>query len=189
MKLAVLICSIPGREGMLDKLNEYLHIQAAELGLGIENFINWANFRTDITIGQKRQDLLNTISADYVCFHDDDDPLQSGYLQEIWKAIQSGPDVVGFRGFMTTNGSKRVNFRIDKGVPYAAVGGEYLRHHNHLCPVKREIALQIGYKDMQYGEDHDYAVRLKDSGLIKTHAFIDKEIYHYDFRTHKTSAH
>jgi glycosyltransferase involved in cell wall biosynthesis len=183
MKLSILICTLPERARQLALLRVEIFCQSNECKCDYEIL---DDNTTGITIGEKRNRLAKRATGDYVVFHDDDDPLQPDYVSEIWKAIQSGVDIIGLRGFMTTNGAKRVPFRIDYGLPYDAVGNEYHRHHNHLCPIKREIALQIGYKDMNYGEDYDYAVRLKDSGLIKTHAFIDKEIYHYDFRTDKT---
>ena len=60
------------------------------------------------------------------------------------------------------------------------VGGVYLRYPNHLNTVKRELALQVGFKDMGHGEDKDYSDRLKP--LLKTEAKIEGVIYHYNCR-------
>jgi hypothetical protein len=56
----------------------------------------------------------------------------------------------------------------------------YLRYPNHLNTVKRELALQVGFKDMGHGEDKDYSDRLKP--LLKTEAKIEGVIYHYMMR-------
>ena len=111
-------------------------------------------------------------------------------VSEILKAISNGePDVIGFCGAMTTNGHSRIHWKISKDLPYDAHEENgvkyYRRFNNHLSPIKKEIALQIGYKDIYVGEDYDYAVRLKESRLIKTEVFINKELYFYNYITNK----
>ena len=102
------------------------------------------------------------------------------------EAIKQKPDVISFNDYMTTKGTNRENFKIMKDLPYMTISdahgrNEYLRYNNHLSPIKREIALKIGYKDMKFAEDFDYAKRLKVSGLIKTEYYINKDLYHYKY--------
>jgi hypothetical protein len=104
------------------------------------------------------------------------------------EAILSNPDCIGLKGTMTTNGGKHETWEISKNLPYdqqRRLKGlfHYRRFTNHLAPIKRSIALQIGYKSLKFGEDYDYAKRLHDSRLCKTEIKINKEIYHYDFWT------
>ena len=138
------------------------------------------------TTGHKRNELLARARGEYVAFVDDDDMILPGYVPKILEGIKTKPDVIGFRGYMTTNKTNRVNWIISKDMPYELSKDEfgnpvYLRFNNHLSPVKKEIALQIGYPDKFIGEDYDYAVRLVESKLIKTEYFIDDFLYHYDF--------
>jgi hypothetical protein len=35
------------------------------------------------------------------------------------------------------------------------------------------------------GEDHDYALRLAESGLVKDKIFIDQFLYYYQYRSNK----
>jgi hypothetical protein len=53
---------------------------------------------------------------------------------------------------------------------------------NHLSPVKREIALAVGYLSMQSGEDADYSYRLRKMYPKLREKFVDKCLYHYLYR-------
>jgi cellulose synthase/poly-beta-1,6-N-acetylglucosamine synthase-like glycosyltransferase len=142
----------------------------------------------EMTTGAKRNKLLQRAKdagAEYCAFVDDDDKLMPTYLGEIMKALEKKPDAVGMKGWMTTEGRNRTEWRISKDLPYVKKGNVYLRHTNHLAPIKTEIALQIGYPDKTFAEDYDYAIRLKQSGLVKTEVFINQFLYHYDYRRRK----
>jgi cellulose synthase/poly-beta-1,6-N-acetylglucosamine synthase-like glycosyltransferase len=123
------------------------------------------------SVGQKRQALLNAAEGDYVVFFDADDWPAADYISSIIEALKTSPDVVGFMGKMTTNGKKEELFSISKDHGYEKIDEKYYRFNNHLSPIKKEIALQIGYRNMTYQEDYDYALRLRDSGLIQTEVF------------------
>lgn len=176
--LSILICTIPGREKSL-----------AALLYSLESLPNVQVMIDDgkESVGFKRQRLLERSRGEYVCFLDDDDSVKRWYVTNILKAIELKPDVVGFKGIMTTNGGRSEEFSISMTHPYKKVNGIYLRYNNHLSPIKREIAIQIGYKDMTYAEDHDYAKRLHESGLVKTEYFIDKYMYYYHYDSKKSS--
>lgn len=138
------------------------------------------------SIGHYRQTLLENAKSEYVVFIDADDRVSIEYIALVMNAINTGCDVVGLSGTMTTNGTKQETWEISKDLPYDQIEVRkrvyhYRRYSNHLAPIKREIALQIGYKDMKHGEDYDYAKRLHESGLCKTETKIENRIYHYDF--------
>lgn len=137
------------------------------------------------SIGVKRQRLLQAAAGDYVCFIDDDDEVSPVYVSSIVSLLGS-VDAIGFEGEITTNGRHAKRFSISMNHNYEEKGGIYYRYNNHLSPVRREIALKIGYKDMSYGEDHDYATRLHQSGLIKTEHYIYTPMYFYKYITKKS---
>jgi glycosyltransferase involved in cell wall biosynthesis len=175
--LSILIATLPQRVIMFNGLLAELANQAK-------------GFDTEIlsdsgigTVGAKRQRLLQAAKGAYICYIDDDDWITPDYLREILNALQSEPDAVGFRGWITTNGKKPKDFSISMLHEYTERHNMYFRFHNHLSPVRREIALSVGFKDMSYGEDHDYATRLRP--LIKTEVYIDKKLYHYRYITKK----
>lgn len=178
MKLSILICTIPARATMLHNLKVYLVQQ--QNGHDVEILSD----SQPGTIGAKRQRLLELSTGDYVCFIDDDDDINPQYIKLIFANM--GADVIGFEGEITTNGRNKKRFTISKEHPYEERGGVYYRYNNHLSPIRREIALAVGYKDMQFAEDFDYAMRLKESGLIKTEKYIYTPMYFYRYRTHKS---
>ena len=105
--------------------------------------------------------------------------------QDILKAAEQDPDVIVFNGTMTTNGKDERKWYISKDYPYEAKNGAYYRYPNHIVPIRREIAIQFKFQDITVGEDYLWATAIHTSGLIKTEVKIEKELYHYQFRTNK----
>jgi len=178
-KLSILICTIPERIEVFNKLHNSL------LGNPEVEVIYDPRPRGSISVGLKRQHLLEISKGDYVVFIDDDDTVSPVYLTKILEAIKQNPDSIGFD----------VRCIIDGGKPFLArASNKYndwkdnvdgfgcVRTPYHKTPIKRDIALRIGYKDMKYGEDYDYSRRLKRSGLVKTEQFIDDVLYFYNFK-------
>jgi hypothetical protein len=182
MILSILICTIPKRKDLLERLVAELRSQILQSKKEVEILIDGR----EGTIGAKSQRLIEKAQSEYVAFIDDDDMVSSDYLSSILYALETKPDVVGFMGWITTNGRNKTNFKISKECGYNKTGRGYERFNNHLSPVKREIALQIGYKDVSWQEDYDYALRLTNSGLIKTERFISKALYYYQYVTTKS---
>lgn len=180
MILSILICTMPKRKAMLDRLFEELlkQIQGKEVEIIADSDMT-------ITTGTKRNKLLGLAKGKYVVFIDDDDTVSIDYVNSIMAALASEPDAVGFKGWITTNGRNRMVWKISKDFPYMQKGGVYLRYNNHLSPMKKSIAMAIGYPDSVFGEDYDFAFRLHQSGLIQTEVFIDKFLYNYDYKTRK----
>lgn len=186
MKLSILIPSTNDRNEMLYELLGHLHYQLEE-----ENVNDEVEIITDIdnggvSVGLKRQKLIEKAKGEWVVFIDSDDWPSNDYIEEIFLAMKDQPDVINFEGYMTTNGINKENFKIGKDLPYITIqdshgNKEYLRHSNHLSVIKRGIALQIGFKDLRFAEDYDYSLRLKNSGLIKTEVLIPKPLYHYRY--------
>lgn len=181
MILSLLICTIPKRKSLFDRLTLELRSQILVCRTEVEILADNGKG----TIGAKRQRLLEVAQGEYVAFIDDDDKVSDDYIRSILYAIESSPDAVGFMGVITTDGRRKTEFKISKDCEYKTTPAGYERFNNHLSPVKREIALQIGYKDISWEEDYDYALRLHESGLIKTERFIAKHLYFYHYVTRK----
>lgn len=178
MKLSILIGTIESRSEQFSSLLMYLNNQKTK---DVEILSLCDN--KEISIGAKRQHLLEMAKGDYVSFIDDDDWCSHNYVSNILEAIKTKPDCIGFlincKGTpgVTASASNKWDAWGDK------VGGfDYVRTIYHKNPVKRSIALQIGYKDLRFAEDHDYSLRLKQSGLLKTEEFINEVMYEYRFK-------
>lgn len=175
--LSLLICTIPRRQRLLSDLLADLRRQGGDVEILTDNGPG--------SVGAKRQRLLEKAAGDYVAFIDDDDDINPGYVSLIMPHL-GFYDVIGFEGEITTNGRDKRRFTISMHHNYEEKNGIYYRYNNHLSPIRREIALQIGYKDMGHGEDFDYATRLRNSGLIKTEHYIYTPMYFYKYVTRKS---
>lgn len=170
---------------MLATLLRELYNQINQLGVSDKVEVLVEIDDRQITTGAKRNLLIKKATGEYVVFADDDDFLYPYYVSEILKALESKPDAVAMNGIITTNGGKPEKWFISKDNEYVTkiIGGErqYFRFHNHLSPVKRQIAKNFPFPDKSYGEDYEYALALHQSGWIKTETKIDKPMYHYRY--------
>lgn len=183
MKLSILIPTLPERHQMLRQLMANLSSQATQFPGEVEIKINDAG--RSMRTGEKRNTMITLADGDYVVFVDDDDKLDRSYVYEIMKALESNPDCVTFNGWMTTNGSHRVDFVIKLGEKYEERGGKYYRFPNHIVPIRRSIAEQVKFPNITQGEDYIWAKQINDRRLLKTSVHIDKQLYWYDFKTNK----
>lgn len=133
-----------------------------------------------LSIGHKRNALVKASTGRYVVFVDDDDRVSRDYLASILDATASNADVIVFNSSVSLNGEEpklcrfSMSYRQDRNTI-----DEYLRIPNHLCAVRRNLALATTWGDIDYGEDRDYSTRLLPS-LTSEHK-IDKVLYYYDF--------
>lgn len=182
MKLNILICTIPNRVNQFNLLKHHLQTQINELGAQKEVKILSKLDNKEISVGAKRQLLLEEATADYIVFIDDDDMVPYFYVEKLLSAISLAPDCIGFK--ILCKGTKGVTASASlKWGDWAenVEGFDYVRTIYHKNPIKREIALQIGYKDMRFAEDYDYSKRLKESGLLNHEVFIDEVMYEYRY--------
>ncbi len=183
MKLDILICTIETRRNEFNLLKHHLQTQINEYGRQKEVQIISECDNKQISVGTKRQLLLEKATGEYVVFIDDDDMVPYFYVENILSAIESKPDCIGFKILckgtkgITASASNRWSKWGDN------IGGfDYVRTIYHKNPIKRETALKIGYKDMRFGEDADYSKRLKESGLLTEEIFIDEFMYEYRYK-------
>ena len=175
MRLSILICTMPVRQKMLKELCDSLNCYRfnGDVELLIDD-------RMNITTGTKRNDLLKRAKAEYVVFIDDDDNVSSDYVTLVLDAIIPRPDCIGIQGVMTTNGAALKQWYISKEYKtWHENNGIYYRTTNHISPVRRSIAIQVGFPDISFGEDYQYSMGILP--LLQTEIKIEKNIYHYKF--------
>lgn len=180
MILSILIPTLPERAHLLQRCAEHI-------GTHPEVEILIDNRPRGTTTGQKRNDLIDRAQGEYICFVDDDDFVQPGYINEIIYAIKANgfPDCVTFEGWMTTDGKHTADWVIKLGENYEDRGGIYYRFPNHLVPIKKRIAQKVKFPNKTQGEDYEWALQIKQRGLIKTSVHINKKLYHYAYITKK----
>ncbi len=139
----------------------------------------------EIPTGTKRNLLMEEATGKYSVFCDDDDILPDYYIEEVLKAAESDADCFSMSGIMTTNGAKEQYWDISKDFEYRTLLNEkgeewYQRFPNHITPMKREIACQFKFPNLYNFEDYQWALAIKQSGLIKTEFRIQRHpMYHY----------
>jgi hypothetical protein len=170
--LSILILTISGREKQLPELMKCLEPQKHP---NVEILIDK---RKRLKIGTKRQDILEKAQGKYICFVDDDDLVHPYYISMILTAIKDSPDCVGINGIMTTDGKDPKQFiHSIKYKKWYDENGIYYRTPNHLNPVLKGLALKVGFKAIQHGEDHLYSHALFP--LLRSEVYIENPIYHY----------
>lgn len=136
----------------------------------------------EISIGRKRQMLLEKAEGDYIVYFDSDDYPKNNYVKAIMKGLEVEPDCIGFRIAMTTNGVNPQTCCHSLRYPEWSDrkdGFDYVRNVTHFNPVKRSLALQVGFKDIRFGEDKVYSDQV--TKLCKHEVFIDEFLFDYRY--------
>jgi hypothetical protein len=179
----IAILTIPQRKNLLERLLARLEPQLNDQVL-IKIYPD-----SIASIGAKRQRAVEDCKTSYICFIDDDDLVPANYVKRILQELKYLPCGVGFRGIVTSNNIKPVEFVHRSGLRYIDKAFRssdcYIFHRplNHLNPVRTEIAKKIGYLNINFEEDKDYSMRLAESGLITDDCFIDEFMYFYQYRS------
>lgn len=189
MKLSILIPSLTERSESFNKLILELQNQIERYEAIDEVQILSLIDNREKSIGEKRNILLQKAQGKYCCFFDDDDIPASNYIIKILKAIEEDKDCCSFTGVITTNGENPETFehsiKYHKWKTNDTLEPKYERYPNHLNVIKTEIAKQFDFLSIYHGEDYDWSTRIHQSGILKTEAFIEGVIYHYQYKTNK----
>jgi glycosyltransferase involved in cell wall biosynthesis len=139
-----------------------------------------------MTVGEKRNWLLDMASGEYVVFVDDDDRLSEDYIDSILEAIKLYPDAAcfGVGGHKTHDLTPECLFNFDPshGKSHKGLnnGGKRSMNWlpNHICVWKYEYATRVKFPNKSLGEDHHWA----DEQYRLGYSFvkIDKDLYTYN---------
>ena len=176
MKLSILIASLPERHKTLSRLLKRLSSQITQ---EVEIIINIDNQKT---IGKKRNDLVSASTGEYVCFIDDDDMVSKYYVKRILNAIKEKPDVVTIEGIYNPDVGTKRRFIHMLNIGWVNTYDVFYRGNNHLCPTKRDIAIQCPFPEINMGEDKKYGELVGE--IAKTEHHIEKTMYLYNYKTH-----
>ena len=189
IKLSILIPTLPNRTHFLNEMVTNIKRQLSNISNPEEVQIVVDPRDKSISTGEKRNNLISAAQGKYVWQVDDDDFISGSSIELLLKAFETDADVIGINGWMTTDGSKRVDWEIRLGHEYKAIkkNGKdyYLRFPNHITPMKKEHAQKIKFQDISWQEDYKWALEMRESGLLKTQEIITHPIYHYRHRSVK----
>ena len=189
MVFSILICTIPSRKDMCKRLVSYLNSQCNH------NVVEIITDDGEGTIGAKRQRLLEKARGEFIAFVDDDDMVSVDYIERICKTILENPNAthLSLTGEVTTDGGQipdtfvnstkyeRWNDTIVDGKSF------YERTPSHLSPIRREIALKVGYDSkLHYIEDRMFADQVRP--LLTNEADTgSKPLYYYFVDSEKSN--
>lgn len=185
MRLSICIATLPERQKQFEALVDFLGYDKHE---GVE-LVSDARPRGSVSIGAKRQSMIQQAQGDYVVHLDDDDWVAQNYVGEVLQALVSSPDCVGHFELVEGLGKAPQLSKWTKDARGWEQGHrvrmqyqvDYVRTPFHKTPIKRSHALAVGFKDMGFGEDHDFSKRLQAARLCRTEVFIPKVLYFYRY--------
>jgi len=186
--LSILIPTLPSRISTYARLINKIYGQIQRFNLQDEVQILSLMDTKDIILGKKRNKLVEMALGKYIMFIDDDDDVSDNFLLKIIEGTKSGNDVITFNGEYHENGSVHSDFIISTLVVCDTnSGGIMYRRPNHLCAVRREIAIDCKFPDKNFREDSDYSELINKH--IKTEFHINEKLYFYLFDKSTTETH
>lgn len=181
MKWSILILTMPERKDFLGRLLDVLAPQVEKFPQ-IEVMTKTSTRARSVS--DQRQEMIEKSLGEYVNFIDDDDLVPSNYVASILPLLD-GVDYIGFPVKVFRDGSEYgIAYHSLKNREWSCHGTTSFRDISHLNPIKREIALQAKFEG-GYGEDHRWAVQLRNLGIVKTQNYVPEAMYFYHIRTHK----
>jgi hypothetical protein len=187
VELSVLVCHLPSRDALLQRLLDGLGPQLT--GRSAEILINTDDGRK--SIGLKRNELLERARGRYVAFVDDDDTVAADYIAQILAALAATPEATHcelrgqiaaaprlYRDFHHSNRYQR----------WGRIGEVYVRPPNHLNAIRIDLARAAGFPLLSHGEDRVYSDRLVQARCLTVEAPICSVLYHYQPSTHAPAA-
>jgi glycosyltransferase involved in cell wall biosynthesis len=140
-----------------------------------------------LAIGSKRNQLMDMARGSFIVFVDDDDRISSKYIQEITQAIKNHPeaDCICFNGEISFRGKHRHLLKHSNTYEdWLVSNGEYLRPPCHIMPIRRKIALQYQFAEVDFAEDMDWTMRMCKDKVLEREIALDSVLYFYDSRRH-----
>lgn len=167
--ITICIPTIPTRESLLNRL---LHGIQSQLRPNIEVLIIDGPGRQ----GDKLNHCFSAAKGTYVVAVDDDDLLAEDYVESISEYLKSGVDYIGYNIKWMEDGV------FQKSVPHRGDGDPLWESYDNrgACPkclIKKEIAMRHSFGN-EYSSDFFWSKAIHSD--IRTHAFIDKDLYIYD---------
>lgn len=179
--LSILICGLEERKEQYDRLYKSLKKQLVD-GVEIDFFVD----SRENSIGHKRNMLLQSAKGKYVCFIDDDDRISANYVSLILEGLKKDVDCCSLTGEITFNGENPKKFiHSIEYHDYFEENEVYFRPPNHLNAIRKSIAEQFHFPEVNHGEDTNWAMHISNSNMLKSEHKITDTIYFYDYLTDK----
>jgi hypothetical protein len=175
-----LIPTIAGREASLQNLMASIREKMGRIAPHLRYKINLAFDNREMSVGLKRQNLLQAAEGKYSAFIDDDDEITDAYIEDLVETIRGSYPVMRLRGridpYTFTHSLE------NKLTSPMARGTVFLRPPNHLNPMMTDVAKMIQFRDAVRGEDLDWTIRLARTGFLTHEYKSDDSRIHYIYK-------
>ena len=179
--LSILICTIPQRKEFLRRLYKILYTQLIDSPYKEFVEIIVAEDECIMSVGEKRNKLIEAAKGRYVCFIDDDDTIPLYYVQRLIPILDYGEfDCIGFKFVFRFNGRNNpapgiASLQCNEWICNI---DKMTRPISHINPIRNSIASSIKFPLQNRNEDSLWSEELKKQLLNEY--FIDDVMYYYE---------
>lgn len=192
MMLSILIATIPEREQMFTRLYNNLASQITACKtvhptLGdVEIVVNNDKRFLDggLSIGKKRQWLVQEAKGKYLCFVDSDDWISPNYIESLLRLCNQDKDVCTFKAIVKMETlwallEMNLNYKVND-----QINPDYTvrRPPWHVCPVKSAYAKMFDFPDLNNAEDFVWMEKVLT--CCTTSAHTDRILFQYNHGSH-----
>lgn len=173
MLLTVAIPTTYDRQHLFDRLIARLSgltdgMDSIEILYSVDNY--------ELSIGAKRNLLLNNAIGKYFVMVDSDDDVCDDYFNFVLPELAKEPDCIGYyEEVRCSTESTLVKHSISCG---KWTDKPLQRTPFYKTPILTDIAKAIRFEDVRYGEDHTFAKAIYP--FLRTEIFIDAPMYIYN---------
>jgi glycosyltransferase involved in cell wall biosynthesis len=183
MDISILIPTMHSRRNLFEQVLKEVERQIRTTP-EIKVEVLWNADNGELTLGQKRNVLMDQCRGKYHCFIDDDDVLAPYFLKTFVPMIRSGIDYdcASFVGAHYHNGQLKKLF--NHSIIYKEwfeMPERYYRCPSPMNLIKTSVVRQVRYRDIRNTEDHEFSMRLMRSGLLNNEFQVNpnRPLYHY----------
>lgn len=185
IKLSILICSVENTERQ-ENLNKLIHELNNQICSNYADNIVEILVEKDngtMSVGAKRNLLIDKANGEYICFIDDDDFIAQNYLNLILQNLTK--DILMIRIEHKINGEKAKEIQPSLYIDNLETNELIFRaNHFHLCPHLKMKASWVKFQEINFAEDLDYSQRLIP--FIENYESITDAIYIYNDNLEKS---
>lgn len=195
MDFSVLIATMHSRNNLFQKVLAEVNHQIQVLQTPILKFgfkkrvpnieVLYEVDNGEMTLGAKRNLLVSRASGKYCCFIDDDDVISPNFLKTFIPMIGADYDCASYVGMYYYRGTsnqyyEKLFYHSLDVKDWYETEDRYWRSVSPMNMIKTDIVRKVQYKDIRNTEDHEFSIRLMESGLLKSEFKIPYvPIYHY----------